>query len=347
MSQDRRNFLKHVGTGAAAAVAVAKITEQVAPAAESSAFAVLSAARSPQIKIALELEGVMAGWLQSAEGGQATADIVIEKVGTDGVARKHLAGVKYEDITVNCGAGMSKAFYQWIQDSFDQKHTRKNGAIKAVDYDYNVRSVQEFTDAILSEVTFPALDAGSKDAAKMTIKFAPEITRTKAGSGKIDAKFADTKHQKLWSPANFRLTIDGLDAACSKVNKIEALTIKQKIVEHAVGEGLTVDQEPASLEFPNLKISLPEAYAEQFADWHEDFVIKGNNGQDKEKTGALEYLDPTQTKVLLAISIHNLGIFKYEPDALSENNSDKIRHVKAEMYCEEIRFSPPKSTGTD
>jgi len=337
MSQDRRNFLKNVGTGAAAAAAVAKITEHVAPAADSSAFAVISTARSPQIKIALELEGAMAGWVMSAEGGQATADIVIEKVGSDGVARKHLAGVKYEDISINCGSGMSKAFYQWIQDSLDHKHARKNGAIKAVDYNYNVRAVQEFTQAIISEVTFPALDAGSKDAAKMTLKFSPEVTRQKKGGEVFTAAFANSK-QKQWTPSNYRLSIDGLDAACSKVNKIEALTIKQKIVPNPVGEDGNNDQEPTSLEFPNLKVSLAEVNAEQFADWHEDFVIKGNNGQEQEKIGALEYLDPTNSKVLLAVSFHNLGIFKYDPDPLVAASSDSPRQVKVEMYCEEIRF---------
>lgn len=343
MSQDRRNFLKHVGTGAAAAAAVAKITEQVAPAAESSAFAVISAARSPQIKIALELDGIMAGWLHSAEGGHATSDVVVEKVGSDGVARKHLAGVKYEDITVSCGAGMSKAFFQWIQDSLDHKHTRKDGSIKAVDYNFNVRAVQEFTQAIISEVTFPALDAGSKDAAKLTLKFSPEVTQQKKGGEVFTGVFANSK-QKQWTSANFRLSIDGLDAASSKVNKIEALTIKQRIVENPVGDDRTGDLEPSSLEFPNLKLSLAEVNAEQFEDWHEDFVIKGNNGQEQEKIGALEYLDPSQSKVLLAISFHNLGIFKYDPDALTAANSDSPRQVKIEMYCEEIKFSVPKST---
>ena len=64
------------------------------------------------------------GWIQSVEGGHATADVVVEKVGADIIQHKHIAGVKYEDITVNCGTGMSKAFYEWIQASLDHKHTR-------------------------------------------------------------------------------------------------------------------------------------------------------------------------------------------------------------------------------
>ena len=29
-----------------------------------------------------------------------------------------------------------------------------------------------------------------------------------------------------------------------------------------------------------------ESHADEFYEWHEDFVIKGNNDQDKEKTAA-------------------------------------------------------------
>jgi len=32
-----------------------------------------------------------------------------------GGGKKHIAGVKYEDITVNCGTGMAKGFYNWTK----------------------------------------------------------------------------------------------------------------------------------------------------------------------------------------------------------------------------------------
>jgi len=56
-------------------------------------------------KYALELDGVMAGWLQKFSGGSATADVITEKIGIDHLARKHLAGVKYEDIELEVGRG--------------------------------------------------------------------------------------------------------------------------------------------------------------------------------------------------------------------------------------------------
>src|ERR1043165_10211313 len=109
MPNDRRDFLKSVGAGAAAVAAIAKVTEQPAEAAFANDKRGFAAG-----KFALELDGVHAGWIHSAEGGHAYADVVTEKQGPDGIVHKHLAGVKYEDIAITCGAGMSKAFFEWI-----------------------------------------------------------------------------------------------------------------------------------------------------------------------------------------------------------------------------------------
>src|SRR6266571_2407410 len=87
-------------------------------------------------KYGIELDGIMAGWVQSVEGGHATSDIVNEKVGSDHIIKKHIAGVKYEDITVNCGTGMSKGFYEWIKASFDHNYQRKHGAVITADFNY-------------------------------------------------------------------------------------------------------------------------------------------------------------------------------------------------------------------
>jgi phage tail-like protein len=288
-------------------------------------------------KFGIEIDGVFAGWVQSVEGGHATSDVVNEKVGADHVVHKHIAGVKYEDIKVDFGTGMSKGFYQWIKDSFDHKYTRKNGAIISADFNYKELSRLTFTNALITEIGLPALDASSKDAAKMTLKFSPEVTRETRGGGAAVKYTADKGVQKKWLPANFRLKLDGLDKATSNVTKISALTVKQKVVEHAVGELRDYEKEPASIDFPNLQISLAEASANDLYSWHEDFVIKGNNTQDKEKGGTLEYLTPDLKTVIFTLTFQGLGIYKLRPEKV-EAGSETIRRVKAEMYVEQMTF---------
>jgi phage tail-like protein len=218
-------------------------------------------------KFALTVGGIKAGWVQSVEGGNATSDVVVEKTGADNIFFKHIGGVKYEDITVNCGTGMSKGFYEWMKKSFDRSHDRQDGAIDTCDYNGVSVSTLNFHQALISEIGFPALDAASKDAAKMTIKIAPEWTAHAKGSGqKVDPPgwALDGAKQKKWLPANFRLTIAGLEDACKHVNKVEALVLKQKIVENPVGHLRTYTKEPVNLEVPNLVVTFAESHADAF-----------------------------------------------------------------------------------
>jgi phage tail-like protein len=285
-------------------------------------------------KYGIELGGALAGWVQSVEGGHAFSDVVNEKLGPDHIIHKHIAGVKYEDITITCGTGMTKPFYEWIKGSFDRKYARQDGAVVTADYNYNEISRMTFNHALISEIGFPALDASSKDAARMTVKIVPEYTRTTKGSGKQLGK-VDTKIQKKWLPSNFRLKIDGLD--CTRVNKIDAIVLKQKVVENSVGELRDYEKEPAHLEIPNLVVTLAESHADSWYKWHEDFVIKGDNGEDKEKGGTLEYLTPDLKESLFTITFLHAGIFKLDPEKVV-TGLETIRRLTAELYIQDMKF---------
>ncbi|MEO5955471.1 MAG: hypothetical protein ABIR36_07255, partial [Nitrospiraceae bacterium] len=128
----------------------------------------------------------------------------------------------------------------------------------------------------------------------------------------------------------------------SKVSKIEALTIKQTMAQNSIGETRDYQKEPSKLEFPNLVISLAEASAGTFYAWFQDMVIKGNAGENNERAGTLEFLDPTMKGTLLTIYFHHLGIFGFTPEK-SDANADSIRRVKIEMYCEQMTLMPMKT----
>jgi len=292
-------------------------------------------------KYGIELQHTLAGFVTNVEGGNATADVVEEKGGADHLTKKHLGPLKYEDVSFSCGTGMSAQLYEWIKTGFNQtSHSRgrEDGAILFADMDQMEVSRLTWTFGLISEFSMPALDASSKDAAKMTIKFSPETTRkTWGGGGKLNFP-ADAAKQKKWLPSNFRLRIDGCEIACSKVNKIEGLTIKQKITENSVGEQRDYQKEPTSVMVPNLVITASESHCDAFYQWHEDFVIKGNNGEDKEKGGTLEYLTPNLQEVLFTLHFYHLGVFKVTPDKV-EAAAEPIRRLKIEMYCEDIQFA--------
>lgn len=79
------------------------------------------------------------------------------------------------------------------------------------------------------------VDASSKEPVYLTVKFQPELTRCKKGSGKVVASPAiTTTQQKIWTSSNFRLEISGLD--CTKVKRVDSFTVTQKVASEDVSE---------------------------------------------------------------------------------------------------------------
>ena len=315
-----------VGAGVWAGAAAAQEVAEPEAAAAAGTGRSFSAAR-----FALELDNVSSGFVQSAAGGATFAD-VIEEGGSDYYPRKHLGQPKYEDFTLQIGTTMNRGVYEWIQATWQNAFQRRNGALIATDAQQNAVSRREFFEALITETTIPAMDASSKDPAYMTLKFAPELARTTKTSGKLtEAKST----QKSWLPSNFRLEIDGLDA--TKVNKIEALTIKQKVVTDPIGEERDFEREPTKIEFPDLVVTLAESSSQTWFDWFEDFVVRGNNGQEEERGGKLTFLASNLKDELGHVTFFNLGIFKIGGDK-AEANADAIKRITAELYCERMEL---------
>jgi phage tail-like protein len=285
----------------------------------------------------LELGGAQTGWVNSVEGGDAVGEVVTEEPGADYVVRKHIARAKYEDVSLSFGTGMSNSLYQWIKETLERQNSRKDGAVISADYNYREQSRISFYQALITEVGFPALDAGSKDVARMTLKLAPEYTqRAVAGTGAMAKGAVNGKLQEKWLPSNFRLKIDGLN--CTKVSKVGELVVKQGVVEDPVGELREYQKRPAHLDIPNLTVTMAESGAQDFHAWHDDFVVKGNNDPSREKSGTLEFLTPNLTQALFTLSFRNLGIFRLSSEA-STAGSESVRRVTAELYCEEMSFA--------
>jgi len=297
-------------------------------------------------KYALEIDGQFAGWVESVAGGRAMSDVVAgNNLVGDNIQRKHLAGIKYEDITVNCGTGMSKNFYDWIKASFDKQYLRKSGAVISIDYNDKEHSRLNWTSALLSEVAFPALDAASKDAAKMTVKFSPEITQTIVPHGGTGAAYTAVGYksgqavQKKWLPSNFRLQIAGMEAACTRVNRIEGITLRIPSAEkQPLGASRAIVGVPPRFQAPNLVVTLPEQDAMPFYNWYRDVVAKGNNGTN-EREGLLAYLTPDLRESIFVLGLHGLSLFKWTPEKVAPGG-ETIRRVQVEFSCKDITFLP-------
>ena len=285
-------------------------------------------------KIGLQLNEAPAGFLSAAEGGNATSDVVNEKVGADHLVHKHISGVKYEDISVTAGTGMSKEFYSWVQTSIGGAPVARSGSILGANFNLKVFTRTDFFNALITEVGMPALDAASKDAAKMTIKFAPESTRTAFNTGGTLSGLKSPLQSK-WLTSNFKFTINGVDTTF--VNRIEAIRIKANYTlfnaDTASGQRVLTE-----IDIPNLKFTIAETHAQDLIKWHHDFVINGNNSVENEKLGSLSFLATDLKTELFRLNLRGLGIFALDPDPLALNTQG-IRRITAQLYCNKMLFS--------
>jgi len=288
-------------------------------------------------KFGLAIEGVDAGLVSRLSGGSPTADVVIERPAAENTVGKHVAGVKYEDITFSTDLS-SKPLSDWISATLKSQFVRKNGSVVAADLNYRVVEELQFFNALISAVTFPALDGASREAAAVTVSIGPEYTRPKAGSGGTIG--TSSRLQKRWLASNFKFEMTGLDG--SRVSHIDPITIAQKSTENPAGELRDYEKAPAGLVIPNVVLTLPEASGQTWAAWLDDFLVKGNNSNDKERNGSIVYLDDTRQTELARLNLFNCGIIRLASKA--ENAVEGIRRLQAELYCERMELGNKAGT---
>jgi tail tube protein gp19 len=278
----------------------------------------------------LELDGARVGALKSVDGGELVAEVVVEPIGQEPFAKKHLGGVRYEDLVLGIDLGTAGSVSTWIADSWKGQAKPRDGAIVETDATLAPQERREFRHALITETTIPTLDAASKAPAQLTVKLAPEeVKRTKAGGA--GGQRAGAK-QKQWLASAFRLELDGVET--KTVSKIDAFTVKQTVAASDVGDVRVMEREPGKLEFPNLRVTFGQASLKSWSDWFDDFVVKGDNGEGKEKNGAIVFLDATLKQELGRVELKNVGIFALRRQASTE----QVARVTAELYVESMEL---------
>jgi len=92
----------------------------------------------------------------------------------DGIQRKRPGGVRFEDLVLEVPFAMSPPLVAWVNATLAKGPAAKNGALVYLDFNYNEVKRLEFFNAVITEVTLPALDAAGKDAVFLTLHLAPE-----------------------------------------------------------------------------------------------------------------------------------------------------------------------------
>lgn len=297
---------------------------------------------------ALELHGIDQdlGLFRSIEGGGLKCDVMTYQNGGTYDRWRQLAKPKFDNIKLQLGMGMSEPFYKWIEEFFSGKGTRKNGAIVAADFYYKERARREFTEAMIAELTFPALSGSDKNSAYMSVSLAVEDILFKKGDGGELKMNKGIGTQKDWKANNFTFSIDGFKEACARTTKVESFTVKQNIIEYASGGRRTVAKIPSAIDFPQLSFTVPEVDAQPLLD---HFRKRGVDGEVPGRLhGQIETFDNANLddrRSSFKVEFFNADIINAAPDK-SDATSEEIKQVKFDLYVERMAFTYLNGSGS-
>lgn len=283
-------------------------------------------------------------YLKSVDGGYMGHSVVDEPIGAENTRIKHAAVADVEPISIEVGMAGAGSILRWIQDSWNRNYQTRSGQINHANFNMETVFEHEFSDALITETTFPTLDGASKEAAYLKVKFQPRAVASHKGKGeKLAAPFGHK--QKQWLCSAFRFEIDGIDDAIY-TNKLESFTIKQSVKKAFYGNMRGIEITPTKVEFPNLSGTISLAKADGILDWYEQYIVKGKKDPRAQRSGSISFLSPDRKQVLFRIALTNVGILKAGVQQ-STANSDQIKRVKFELYVGSMTLDGPGALGLD
>lgn len=281
----------------------------------------------------LAIDGQNVGLVHKVSGGATRAEVVTQALAGENTLKKHIATIKHEPFVIEIGMGMSRPIYEWMTLSLERDFEQRSGEVIAVDPSYQAVASREFSDALITEMTFPTLDGSSKDPAYLTVKFAPTGIAYKKGDGStVAGPLAPKANAALCS--NFRVEIGDLPTA--RVSKIDSFTIKQ-VVREAETTTRVRSTSPTTLEVPNLKLTVSMADLDPWQHWFEDFVINGKCSDADELSGSITLLAPDLTTELCRVDLAGVGVVSLQMNA-AEANLEQVARFTVELYVESMAF---------
>jgi phage tail-like protein len=281
---------------------------------------------------AIEIEGKFAGYVRKCDVGKMKGEVTTNNLGPTLRQKKQVTKMTWDKITLEVGVSHSGALLEWMQETFKNNHVRKNGAIVFYDHNFNAMRRADFTDAHLCEIGLPTFDAKGKDSLYFNLSLQPETVRFSNGGGK-PSPIIGTK-QKLHQNTNFRISIPGVDS--KHVSKIECPKYTLKVVEHAVGEHLESQYEPAAVEVGDLKLTLSAHEYQKLYDDALKFLALGERSEEAEKSIILEILGPNGKDPTIEMTFENCGYKELQASDVLTSNEEKVASSIVTFYTENI-----------
>jgi hypothetical protein len=289
--------------------------------------------RSAARRYVLVLDGAAVAYPLSVTGGNGVGEVVHEAPTPDGTIHKHLANFHYEAFVVELSVDLSAPLRDWIRATLARQPSAKNGSVWALDTNNTLVETRDFTQALITNILFPPADASARDTAKMVLSFEFENLVRRPGDGRrVTPQLTKSKN----AATSFRFRVDGLDVPLQRAIRVDVPEVAQEVAQDSIGPTREPMLVRGPLQIGNLIFVVPGANAVPLYDWFEDFVVKGNNSSDRERTGTLEYLAPNLEDVILSIGFRGLGIIRVTQPIAAP--AEQVGRLQVELYCEEMEL---------
>jgi len=269
----------------------------------------------------LEVDGKAVGTMQSVDGGYAKADVTTLSVATEEYPLKHVSKVGFEPITVR---GDVNSLADLAKKAFE-KPSPISGRLLAMGMTGKSVASLEFFNAIPTRVAIADLDASSKESCSIEITLTPERTRRVEGGSGAAQMMAK---QERCLRSNFIVKIPGVVA--TGVTKVENLALTREVTVENLGAQRIEIKNPTKPSIPNVVLTVNDATAKDFWTWYDNFLLKGDNGQDKERTIDVQLMSPDQRTVVLTLQGTGVGMVAMRSSTAS--GSESIAKDEVELY---------------
>jgi hypothetical protein len=259
----------------------------------------------------------------SFKGGDAYADVIDEPGGLLPYAKKHVSPVKYADVEAQVAVDSNSTLFHWIRDAWLGTPLREVVQVLSSPFSLEIRKAR------IRNVIMPALDHTSLERTPMGLVIAASAVRKMAA-----ATMQLREEPRDFLGRNYKVQIEGID--CEGVLGVDSFTVQTDLPP----EG---SKKKPQLVFPDLHLSVDRNRADGFLEWFDDFIVGGNNDDDKERQGSITYLDAMLESALAFLEIHHLGIYRI---AEMPPTATMPATVRVDLYCERMELkSTAESTG--
>ncbi len=252
----------------------------------------------------------------SPSGGFVKADVSTMFSGAGGPPKRQISSFGYTNLQFKLGLQVGNPILSWVNAALKGSPVTKSGTLIELGDQNRAKSYLDFTNAAIADFVVPGFD-GSSNTTNM---FALEASITKSAVRAGDnAPIQLPPSPKPFLASNFRLNIDGLPTA--RVRSIAPVSFRRST---------------GGIAPTDLVVTFSSTDVDPWRAWVDDFIVKGNNGQGKEKQGAIEAMAPNLSDVLATLTMRQIGILELRPV-----DDTSPRSYRAAMYFEFGQLSYP------